>query len=261
MFVSLCVFSTMLPIPAGRAASVEIGAGARTTEPVASAGIASAVPKTGNAAFFQKHEAYLARAKAGPIGLLFIGDSITEGWKQVPHIWDRYFGKYQPANFGVAGDQTQHVIWRLVNGELDGIAPKVVVLMIGTNNTRKHGGERIAEANQRIVEIIREKLPESKILLLAVFPRGPRKGPDKLPEPWQERMAVIADLNGRLAQLDDGRAVRFLDINSVFLGNDGTIPASIMPDQLHLSAAGYQLWADAIARPLAEMMKEAKTSD
>ncbi len=221
----------------------------------APAGIASPIPKTGNAAFFQKHEAYLARAKAGPIGVLFIGDSITEGWKQAPHIWERYFGKYQPANFGVAGDQTQHVIWRLVNGELDGIAPKVVVLLIGTNNTRRYGGERIAAANQRIVEIIREKLPQTKILLLAVFPRGPRKGPDGLPEPWEERMAAITDLNRRLAGLDDGKTVRFLDINHVFLGQDGRIPAAIMPDQLHLSAAGYQLWADAIAGPLAEMMK------
>ncbi len=214
-----------------------------------------ATPKTGNAAFFEKHAAFLARAKAGPMGVLFLGDSITEGWKKEPHIWDAYFGQYQPANFGIGGDQTQHVLWRLENGELEGINPKAVVLLIGTNNSGRHSGEQIAAAVQKIVETIRTKLPQSKVLLLAIFPRGPRNGPDKKPEPWEKRLATIAAANARLATFDDGRMVRFLDINRVFLSHDGTIPASIMPDQLHLSPAGYQLWADAIAQPLSEMMK------
>jgi beta-glucosidase len=217
--------------------------------------IASPIPKTGNAAFFQKHEAYLTRAKAGPIDVLFLGDSITEGWKKHPEIWDRYFARYAAANFGIAGDQTQHVIWRIENGELEGISPKVVVLLIGTNNVRKSKAHHIAAANTRIVDLIRAKLPQAKILLLAVFPRGPRNGPDKQPEPWRDFMVTINELNRRLAKLDDGKAVRFVDINPVFLAPDGTIPAEIMLDQLHLSAAGYQLWADALAQPLAEMMR------
>jgi lysophospholipase L1-like esterase len=211
-------------------------------------------PKTGNARFFELHEKFLARGKAGPIGVLFLGDSITEGWGQAPHIWEHYFGSYQPANFGIGGDQTQHVIWRIENGELDGISPKVVVLMIGTNNTGAHTGAQIAAADKKIVELIRAKLPSAKILLLAIFPRGPRKARDGSPEPWEKRMAAITEANAEIARLDDGKMIRFLNINDRFLGNDGTIPHIIMPDQLHPNAAGYQLWADAIRAPLAEMM-------
>jgi beta-glucosidase len=218
-----------------------------------------AAPKTGSARFFELHETFLARAKSGPIGVLFIGDSITEGWNGAPHIWARYFGKYDPVNFGISGDQTQHVIWRIENGELEGIRPKVVVVMIGTNNSGRHTGPEIAAANQRIVELIRSKLPETKILLHAIFPRGPRRNREGVITydailDAQKRMAAITAANVELAKLDDGKIVRFLDINSQFLGNDGTIPYIIMPDQLHPNAAAYQLWAEAIEKPLAEMM-------
>jgi beta-glucosidase len=212
-------------------------------------------PKANNAGFFQKHESFLARAKSGPVGLLFLGDSITEGWKNVPAIWEKHYGAHAPANFGIGGDQTQHVLWRIANGELDGIAPKVVVLMIGTNNSGAHSAEQIAEANRRIVAAIRTKLPETKVLLLAIFPRGPRTMRDGRAEPWEQRMAVIRGVNAQLAKLDDGKAVRFLDVGPAFLAADGTIPADVMPDQLHLSAKGYQLWADAMAPTLAEMLR------
>lgn len=210
----------------------------------------AAIPKTGNAAFFQKHEKFLARGKEGPIGTLFLGDSITEGWNKAPHIWEHYFAKYQPANFGIGGDQTQHVIWRIENGELDGISPKVVVLMLGTNNSGQHTGEQIATADKKIIELIRAKLPRTKVLLLAIFPRGPRAR-----EEWEKRMAAITTANAELAKLDDGTNVRFLDVNARFLGNDGTIPSIIMPDQLHPNAAGYQLWAEAMLPLLDEMMR------
>jgi lysophospholipase L1-like esterase len=214
-----------------------------------------AAAKTGSAVFFQKHEQFLTRAKSGPISLLFLGDSITEGWAKAPHIWEHYFAKYQPANFGIGGDQTQHVIWRIENGELDGISPKVVVLMLGTNNSGAHTAAQIAAADRKIVQMIRTRLPGAKILLLAVFPRGPRKARDGSPEPWEQRMAVIRGVNADLAGLDDGKTIRFLDINARFLGNDGTIPNIIMPDQLHPNAAGYQLWADAMRPLLDEMMQ------
>ena len=94
--------------------------------------------KRGNARFYELHASFLKRAKEGPIGLLFLGDSITEGWSKAPEVWTEYYGKYQPANFGIGGDQTQHVIWRITDGELDNIQPKVVVLMLGTNNTGGH---------------------------------------------------------------------------------------------------------------------------
>jgi lysophospholipase L1-like esterase len=218
------------------------------------------LPKTGNARFFQLHESFLARARSAAIGVLFLGDSITEGWRKAPHIWEHCFGKYEPANFGIGGDQTQHVIWRIENGEFEGINPKVVVLMIGTNNSGQHTGAEIAAANRKIVELVRSKLPEAKILLHAIFPRGPRKNREGVITyesilDAQKRMAAISIANVELAKLDDGQMVRFVDINARFLGNDGTIPNIIMPDQLHPNAAGYQLWAEAIEAPLAEMMK------
>lgn len=216
----------------------------------------AAIPKANNAAFFEKHEAFLARGKAGPVGLLFLGDSITEGWKGRAEIWEKYFGAYQPANFGIGGDQTQHVIWRIENGELDGIDPKVVVLMIGTNNTGAHTAPQIAAANKKIVSLIRTKLPNTKILLLAVFPRGPRTNREGvLVDDGVTRMGIIREVNAELARLDDGKNVRFLDIGAKFLGADGTIPKDIMPDQLHLSAQGYQIWADAMQPLLTEMLR------
>lgn len=239
------------PPVATPAAAAAVAPAAPTTPVDASA----AIPKTGSAPFFKLHDEFLARGKSGPIGVLFLGDSITEGWKKAPHIWEHYYAKYQPANFGIGGDQTQHVIWRIENGELDGITPKVVVLMLGTNNSGAHSAEQIVAADRKIVQLIRTRLPETKILLLAVFPRGPRKARDGSPEPWEKRMAVIRGVNADLAGLDDGKTIRFLDINARFLGNDGTIPNIIMPDQLHPNAAGYQLWAEAMQPLLDEMMK------
>jgi lysophospholipase L1-like esterase len=221
----------------------------------------AAIEKTdATGGFRKKHEAFLARGKAGPIGVLMLGDSITEGWTKAPHVYERYYGKMDPANFGIGGDQTQHVIWRIENGELDGIHPKVVVLMIGTNNSSGHTAEEITAADKKIVEMIRAKIPETKVLLLAIFPRGARKDAKGVVTEASiadatKRMAVINSVNAELAKLDDGANVRFLDINAVFLGQDGKIPWQLMPDQLHPTAAGYQLWAEAMQKPLAEMMK------
>lgn len=211
-------------------------------------------------AFLKKHDSFLARGKSGPIELLFIGDSITAGWARAPHIWEHYYGKRQPANFGIGGDQTQHVIWRIAKGELDGITPKVTVLMLGTNNTGAHTAGEIAAADKKIVELIREKIPGTKVIVLAIFPRGARKDKEgnitaAAMADATKRMEVINAVNTDLAKLDDGRNVRFLDINAVFVGQDGKIPFAIMPDQLHPNAAGYQLWADAMEPLLTEMLK------
>lgn len=218
------------------------------------------IARTDKPAFYTLHDEFLARGKSGPIGVLFLGDSITERWKQAPHIWEHYFGKYQPANFGIGGDRTHNVVWRIENGELDGIKPRVVVLMLGTNNTDVHSAEQIAAADGKIIGMIRKKIPGAKVLLLAIFPRDARKNADGLiveanVADAAKRAVIIDKANALLAKLDDGKQVRFLDINHVFLGRDGRIPWTIMPDQLHLSPAGYQLWAEAIDKPLAEMME------
>jgi lysophospholipase L1-like esterase len=219
-----------------------------------------AFEKKDDGTFLKKHEAILARGKSGPVGLLFLGDSITERWKIAPHIWDAYYGKYQPANFGIGGDRTQNVIWRIEHGELDGISPKVTVLMLGTNNSLDYTAEEIAAADRKIVDMIRAKLPQTKILLLGIFPRGPRdpKGAPVTEAGVAEaakRMQTIDAVNQDLAKLDDGKTIRFLNINHVFLGQDGRIPNTIMPDQLHPGAAGYQLWADAMQPTLEGMLK------
>ena len=158
---------------------------------------------------------------------------------------------YEPrhaANFGIGGDRTQHVLWRLENGELDGIKPKVAVLMIGTNNSNSDSAEPIADAIKLIVQKIRAKCPDTKVLLLAIFPRNK-------PADTPAQLATIAKVNEIIAKLDDGKTVWFLDINKVFLGPEGKVPADIMPDFLHPNEHGYQLWADAMEPKLAEMLK------
>jgi lysophospholipase L1-like esterase len=219
-----------------------------------------AFQKQDKGVFLQKHESFLARGKSGPVGLLFLGDSITERWHVAPHIWDAYYGKYQPANFGIGGDRTQNLIWQIEHGELDGLAPKVTVLMLGTNNSLDYSAEEIAAADRKIVGMIRARLPDTRILVLGIFPRGPR---DPKGNPVTEaavaeaakRMQTIDAVNRELARLDDGKTIRFLNINQVFLGQDGRIPHAIMPDQLHPGAAGYQLWADAMQPLLESMLK------
>jgi len=231
------------------------------TAPAPKVDASAAIEKKDPSGKFQKkHAEFLERGKAGPIGVLMLGDSITEGWTKAPHVYDRYYGKMDPANFGIGGDTTQNVVWRIENGELDGIHPKVVVLMLGTNNSSSHTGEEIAAADKKIVEMIRAKIPETKVLLLAIFPLGARKDAqgvvsEKAVADAAKRMAVITAANAELAKLDDGEHVHFLDIGSVFLGQDGKIPWQLMPDQLHPTAAGYQLWDEAMQKTLAEMMK------
>jgi lysophospholipase L1-like esterase len=206
--------------------------------------------KTGepNAKFMQLHEEFLDRARQGNVDVLFLGDSITAGWNGQKGTWETYFGNLNAANFGIGGDRTQHVLWRIENGELEGIKPKVVVLMIGTNNLAADPPDRIAAGITRIVETIRSKLPETKVLLLGIFPRGE--------QPTDPNRAKIKSINETIAKLDDGgKTVRYLDIGEKFLEPDGTITKQTMPDFLHLSRHGYQAWADAIDPVLAEMMK------
>src|SRR5829696_2203607 len=150
-------------------------------------------PKTGepNDRFMQMHEKFLARAKEGDVGLLFLGDSITEAWTKHAALWDDHFGRYKPANFGIGGDRTQHVLWRIENGELEGIKPKAIVLMIGTNNSASDPADAIASGVEKIVKIAREKTG-AKVLLLAIFPRG------ETPEKAAKQREVIKAVNDRI---------------------------------------------------------------
>jgi len=212
-------------------------------------------PAPRDAAWIKRHEAFVQIAKAGGVDVLFLGDSITDFWRNRGNaVWDKYYGDMHAANFGINADRTQHVLWRMDHGELDGLHPKVVVLMIGTNNT---GVERnritprntTTEAIEGVTAVVRElraKLPDAKILLLAIFPRGKKGDPQR---------AQVRDINAALAGLDDGRYIRFLDIGPKFLAPDGTLSTAIMPDLLHPSLKGYEIWAEAIREPLAQLLK------
>ena len=201
-----------------------------------------------------RHEGFLAEAKQGKFDLVFIGDSITDGWRKGGReVWNKSYAPRHALNLGIGGDRTEHVLWRIEQGELDGLKPKAVVLMIGTNNTgkEKDGSDRnstaeVIEGVTAVVKAIRTKLPGSKLLLLAVFPRGKVDAPQR---------AQIKEINTAIAKLGDGKMIRFLDIGKVFLAEDGSIPKTIMPDLLHPNAEGYQRWADAMEPTLAGMLK------
>jgi lysophospholipase L1-like esterase len=223
------------------------------TNSVASSASTNPVPR--DPAWMKRHEGFVAQAKQGGIDILFMGDSITDFWRnRGSNVWNQFYAPQHAANFGISADRTQHVLWRMDNGELDGIHPKVIVLMIGTNNT---GKERDGKANRNttpdaiegvkaVVNDIRAKLPDTKILLLGIFPRGALDDPQR---------AQVALINTVIAKLDDGKMVRFLDIGPKFLEADGTLSTDIMPDLLHPSEKGYQIWADAMNPTLDEMMK------
>ena len=194
------------------------------------------------------HESFLDQAKKGNIDLLFLGDSITQGWNNNA-VWKRFYGPRHAANFGIGGDRTEHVLWRIQHGELDGIHPRVVVLMIGTNNSGSNTADEIAQGVTAIVKELRQRLPETKVLLLGVFPRGQK--PDAT-------RAKLEEVNRQISRLDDGSHVTYLDIGKAFLNPDGTISRDIMPDYLHLTAKGYRLWADAMEPTLWRLLDEDK---
>lgn len=212
-------------------------------------------PAPRDAKWVARHEGFVAEAKQGGVDLLFLGDSITDGWRSKGKaVWDKYWAPLHAVNFGIGGDRTQHVLWRMENGELVGIKPKAVVLMIGTNNTgkEKDGNPRnttpeIIEGVTAIVKGLRAKLPTTKVLLLAVFPRG-----EQANNPIR---AQLKEINDAIARLDDGKNVKFLDIGAKFLAADGILPKDIMPDFLHPNAQGYEIWAQAIEGSVKQLMK------
>lgn len=226
---------------------------AQPTAPTSVADPTIGVEKPGDY-FAERHQRYLARGRAGPIGVLFLGDSITEGWNGAAPVWENHFGRYDAANFGISGDRTQHVLWRIEHGELDAIAPRVVVLMIGTNNTADNTAEQIIAANRKIIGEIRTRLPATRVLVLSLLPRGPWVMRDGRVDDWQRRMGVIRDVNRGLAALADGRCVHWLDLTPHFLAENGQIKAELSTDFLHLNAQGYTAWAESMDPVLQKLL-------
>ena len=197
-----------------------------------------------------RHEGFMKRKAAGPIGMVFLGDSITDGWPRHGRDTWAKFAPYQPANFGISAMRTEGLLWNITHGELDGLQPKATVILIGVNNLLQCPDEQpewAAAGIQKIVATVREKTPCSKILLMGIFPaRNPADHPVR---------ARIAAVNQWIAKLDDGKNIRFLDIGSQFLDANGSVRKDLMPDGLHPNAKGYQVWHDAMQPILAKMLE------
>jgi beta-glucosidase len=219
-------------------------------KPAAQEPASTPAPKKDNGNFLKRHESFVARAKQGNVDVLFLGDSITAGWANAgKDAWAAHFEKLRPANFGIGGDRTQHVLWRITNGELEGIQPRVVVLMLGTNNIKADSASAIARADAKIIQTIRQKLPNTKVLLLGIFPRAHRTDAPEAHIP-----AKVKAVNAELARLADGQAVRYLDLAET-LAPSGALNPDFYTDGVHLTPKGYEAWAKAIEAPLADMLK------
>ena len=204
----------------------------------------------------RRHETLKGMIQKQKPDILFIGDSITHffGGTQIDlplrgkNTWDEFYAPRNAGNIGYGWDKTENVLWRLTHGEIDGIAPKVVVLMIGTNNTPSIEAPDIVAGISAICRTLHERLPKSQILLLGIFPRG---------ETTDVKRAKIALVNTGIAKLGGTGNVHYLDIGKVFLQPDGSISKEIMPDKLHPNEKGYRLWAEAMEPTLAKLLSGA----
>ena len=210
---------------------------------------AAVTPAPREGRWMERHKSFNERVKQGNVDLIFIGDSITQGWEGAgKDVWQQFYADRNAVNLGIGGDRTQHVLWRLENGNIEGISPKLAVVMIGTNNSGDNSAQEIAEGIEAIVEKLRKELPETKILLLGIFPRGADEN--------DPRRKVNQQTNEIISKLGDRENVFYLDIGEEFLEDDGTLPRDIMPDLLHLSPQGYEIWARSIEPKVVELMGE-----
>lgn len=199
----------------------------------------------------KRHEMFNEISKAGKARLVFLGDSITQSWEGGgKSVWDRHYAKRDAANFGISGDRTEHVLWRLDHGNFDGLSPALIVVMIGTNNTghRKDPAPDTAAGIQAILDRLKSKCPSSKVLLMGIFPRGEK--------PDDEMRLINEAANALIEKMADGKQVIYKDISKVFLDDQGVLKKDLMPDFLHPNENGYSLWAEAIEKDVASLMGE-----
>jgi len=195
------------------------------------------------------HTKLLNIAKDKNIQLVFLGDSITAYWQRAGlPVWTKYYAQYDAGDFGIPGETTGQTLGHIEGGILDGLHPKAVVILIGTNNIGKFRDkpEWVAAGIQKIVATVREKLPQSQIVLLAIFPCG-KKGDARRP--------IVEAANAILSKTDFGPQVHYLDLGAKFLSPDGELPVEFFPDSLHPSLQGYQIWAENMQSVLDPLMK------
>lgn len=194
------------------------------------------------------HASHVRQARTSSASVVFLGDSITEGWAADGlEAWERHFAPLGAMNFGIGGDRTQHVLWRIQNGGLGTLTPSTFMLMIGTNNIYEDTATDIAQGIKEIVSTLLEKFPSARILLLGIFPRN-------------DSAAItgkINDTNRIISTLDNKASITYMDISRIFVGLDGRVPLSLMPDGLHLSSRGYDLWANAVDATLRNLLEPA----
>jgi len=201
-----------------------------------------------------RHQAKLKelKQKKNRIDLLMIGDSITQGWEDEENfdtLWRKYFEPRNALNLGFSGDRTEQVLWRLQNGEVDGIEPKLAVLLIGTNNTghRQDPANDTAAGIKAILQELTTRLENTAILLLAIFPCGE--------SPNDPLRTLNSNVNDIIVDYADGKTVHFLDIGHNYVDAAGRLRTELMPDLLHLSPAGYKVWADSMESLLNKLMQ------
>jgi lysophospholipase L1-like esterase len=203
-----------------------------------------------------RHQSFMNIATNGDFDILFLGDSITDLWNVEAdpqgnpggkNVFNKYFGDVKVANFGISGDTTQGVLWRLQNGEGKGHKPRAVMLMLGTNNTGGSSGAEIAEGIGAVVLELRKDFPDAKIMLLAIFPRG--SGPS------DSNRRKCEEANKIIARLDDQKHVFFTNINSKFLDDKGGLIGFRPTDNLHPVEEGYEIWASSVAPTLKSWIK------
>jgi lysophospholipase L1-like esterase len=203
--------------------------------------------------WLERFERFNRQVKKGDVDLVFIGDSITHAWEITGReVWNEFYGKRKALNLGIERDSTQNVLWRLDHGNIDGISPKLAVLLIGTNNAGHNTPQEIAEGVKAIVQKLRTKLPATRVLVLSIFPQGE--------DPQNPRRQVTAKANQLISKLEDCKRVYYLDIGNKFLQSDGTISRAIMPNFLHLSAAGYRIWAQSMDFAIATLLESSTRS-
>jgi len=246
------------------------------TPPVATQAVVPAPPKPGDADFPQaspsgRHNEKVKAIKSGDYDLVLIGDSITQcigdaggEWEPIKAVWKRHYEPRKAINLGYSGYRTENILWNLQNGELDfKSSPKVFRILIGTNNlddqnySKIHSAEQVFAGTQAIVNQIRNKFPESKILLLRILPAGGAKDKTTCSRVYcrsDKALKALRDAGQMTAKLADGKQVFWLDINHVFLKPDGTINADLMPDLIHPNAAGHEAMAQAIEPTLAQLL-------
>lgn len=197
--------------------------------------------------WMQRHQAVLDRIRQGNVDIIMIGDSITQGWEiNGKNVWNKYYQSRNAVNLGFNGDGTQHVLWRLQNGEIEGISPCLAVVMIGTNNSGSSNGREIADGIILICQELRRKLPSTKILLLSIFPRDDADSNSRL---------INAQASLIVSNIADNRWIYYLDINSYFLDAKAELPKEMMPDKLHPNENGYQIWAQSMEPMIVKLIK------